>query len=220
MMAGRESFFGRYLSAAPALVIVRGLVAERTVLLAERAWRLGIPLVEVAVQSERDKDALIATVRAGRENNHPVGVGTVTSVELVRWAADAGAAFTVAPGFDSDVAEASAAVGLPHLPGVATATEIQHALSFGLVWQKAFPASVLGAGWLRAMAGPFRQVRFVATGGVDVGNGADFLAAGAALAFGSSFADAPDDDILRLIAGASVTPSHAQVFGFPYAQAD
>jgi 2-keto-3-deoxy-6-phosphogluconate aldolase len=92
--------------------------------------------------------------------------------------------------------------GLPHLPGVATATEAHRALRLGLAWQKVFPAAVLGTGWIAAMRAPFPDVRFVATGGVDAANAEAFLQAGAtAVAFGSSFVDAPDDLVRKLIAG-------------------
>lgn len=193
-------FFARHLSEVPALVILRGLGIDRTVAAAARAWRLGIRLVEVPVQSEQDLAALAAVVSAGRAEQRPVGAGTVTAHALVRQVAEAGAAFTVAPGLDAEVAEASLAVGLPHLPGVATPSEVHHALRLGLTWQKAFPASVLGAEWITALHGPFPEVRFVATGGIDVRNGPAFLHAGAAaVSLGSSFERAPDDAVRGLL---------------------
>jgi len=74
---------------------------------------------------------------------------------------------------------------------VATASEVQSAQKFGLTWLKAFPASVLGADWLRAMSGPFPHVRFVATGGIAANNAAEFLDAGArVVAVGSALSDA------------------------------
>jgi 2-dehydro-3-deoxyphosphogluconate aldolase/(4S)-4-hydroxy-2-oxoglutarate aldolase len=88
---------------------------------------------------------------------------------------------------------------MAHLPGVATATEIQRALRLGLSWQKAFPASSLGPGWFTAQREPFRQVKLVATGGVSTENAAAFLKAGAAaVSLGSAFARSPDDDIRAL----------------------
>ncbi|NEB81742.1 bifunctional 4-hydroxy-2-oxoglutarate aldolase/2-dehydro-3-deoxy-phosphogluconate aldolase, partial [Streptomyces sp. SID14478] len=93
-------------------------------------------------------------------------------------------------GLDAAVASASVAAGLPHLPGVATATDVQAARALGLTWLKAFPASVLGADWFRAMRGPFPEVPFVATGGMDAGNAAAYLSAGArVVAVGSALED-------------------------------
>ncbi|MFD5746372.1 bifunctional 4-hydroxy-2-oxoglutarate aldolase/2-dehydro-3-deoxy-phosphogluconate aldolase [Streptomyces sp. NPDC127033] len=176
----------------PLMAILRGFDIARTVEVSRRAWDVGIRLVEVPVQNETAVAALRAAVEAGAERGAVVGAGTVTTVERVERAVAAGAGFTVAPGFSREVAEASLAAGLPHLPGVATASEIQQAGALGLTWLKAFPASDLGAGWIASMHGPFPEARFVATGGMNLSNTREFLAAGAAaVSLGSALAD-PD----------------------------
>ena len=72
----------------------------------------------------------------------------------------------------------------------------------GLTWLKAFPAAALGTGWISAMRGPFPDVRFVATGGIDSDNAAQFLAAGAgAVSLGSAFATADPAQVRGLIPG-------------------
>jgi 2-dehydro-3-deoxyphosphogluconate aldolase / (4S)-4-hydroxy-2-oxoglutarate aldolase len=181
------------------LAILHGATPAETVRWCERAWSLGVTLVEVPIRAGGDLELLAAAAEAGRRTGHPVGAGTVTSPELARQVAGLGAAFTVAPGLDEEVAAASAELGLAHLPGVATATEIQRALRLGLPWQKAFPASVLGPAWFAAQREPFRQVKFVATGGVSTENAAAFLKAGAAaVSLGSAFARSPDEDIRAL----------------------
>ena len=154
-----NSAFGEIFAEAPLMAILRGMGAERSLAVATRAWDLGITAVEVPVQSTADVEALRVVADAARERGLIVGAGTVVTVEQVRVAKDAGAAFTVSPGFDVEVVRASHAAGLPALPGVATATEAQHALGEGLTWLKAFPASVLGTGWFPAMRGPFPQAR-------------------------------------------------------------
>jgi 2-dehydro-3-deoxyphosphogluconate aldolase / (4S)-4-hydroxy-2-oxoglutarate aldolase len=200
MATTSETFFERYLGAARVMVILRGFGPDRTVELCQRAWNVGVPLVEVPVQGERGLAALAAAASAGRDAGRLVGAGTVISAELVAESARAGASFTVAPGLDEGVVATSRELGLPHLPGVATATEVHQALRLGLVWQKAFPASVLGGGWIEAMHGPFPQARFVATGGVGAANAADFLRAGAAaVSLGSAFADMDEEDISALV---------------------
>ncbi|MFF5563385.1 bifunctional 4-hydroxy-2-oxoglutarate aldolase/2-dehydro-3-deoxy-phosphogluconate aldolase [Streptomyces sp. NPDC012829] len=176
----------------PLMAILRGFDVARTVEVSRRAWDVGIRLVEVPVQNETAVAALRAAVEAGRERGAVVGAGTVTTVERVERAVEAGAGFTVAPGFSREVAEASLAAGLPHLPGVATASDIQQAEALGLTWLKAFPAAALGPGWITAMHGPFPEARFVATGGMNLTNTREFLAAGAsAVSLGSALAD-PD----------------------------
>jgi 2-dehydro-3-deoxyphosphogluconate aldolase/(4S)-4-hydroxy-2-oxoglutarate aldolase len=179
------------------MAILRGLPERETVDLACRAWDLGIGLVEVPVQTPDALPSLRAAVAAGRERGHRVGAGTVISIEQVGDVAASGAAFTVAPGFDPAVAAASAAAGLPHLPGVATPGEIQQALRNGLTWLKAFPASVLGTGWFAAMRGPFPQIRLVATGGMDAHTAPAYLAAGArVVAVGSALSDPAQVELL------------------------
>jgi 2-dehydro-3-deoxyphosphogluconate aldolase / (4S)-4-hydroxy-2-oxoglutarate aldolase len=155
------NFFDEHLRDTPVMAILRGHGVEGTVELCRRAWDLGLALVEVPVQNEADLAALRAAIDEARTRGRLAGAGTVTSVDIVRRVADAGAAFTVAPGLDAEVLRASEEAGMPHLPGVATATEIQAATAHGATWLKAFPASELGAGWFTAMRGPFPRVHLV-----------------------------------------------------------
>jgi 2-dehydro-3-deoxyphosphogluconate aldolase/(4S)-4-hydroxy-2-oxoglutarate aldolase len=185
-----EGIFADGFADLPLMAILRGFDQVRALELCARAWDLGIAMVEIPVQSPEAVATLAAAVRLGSERGAVVGAGTVTTIERVEAAAAAGAAFTVAPGFSRPVAEASRTAGLPHLPGVATASEIQQAGQLGLTWLKAFPAADLGAGWFTAMHGPFPEVRFVATGGMSVANAEEYLAAGAsAVSLGSALSD-------------------------------
>ncbi len=172
------------------LGVLHGRPPQRCVAMAERVWDAGIDSVEVPLRGEQAEESLRAVVAAAARRGLRVGAGTVVSPELARRAADLGAAYTVAPGLDAATAQASLDAGLPHLPGVATATEIQQAHALGLSWLKMFPATTLGPGWLKAMAGPFPSARFVATGGLTAANAADYLAAGAhVVGLGSALAD-------------------------------
>lgn len=184
------------------MAILRGMSERATVELANRAWDLGIGLVEVPIPSPDAVPALRAAVEAGRRRGRVVGAGTVTTPARVAAAVEAGAAFTVAPGFDGEVLAASLAAGLPHLPGVATPGEIQQALRHGVTWLKAFPAAQLGVGWFAAMRGPFPEANLVATGGVSAHDAADYLTAGArAVAVGSALADEAQWEKLAGMAG-------------------
>ncbi|MFB9309111.1 Entner-Doudoroff aldolase [Agromyces hippuratus] len=182
--------FDEIFEGKPLMAIFRGMGVERSLELAERAWGLGIDVVELPIQTEADLEALRVVAAAGRAAGRLVGAGTVVSVRHVELAASAGAAFTVSPGFDPVVSRASAQAGLPPMPGVATATEVQAAMASGLTWLKAFPASLLGPAWFPAMAGPFPAARFVATGGMDASNAGEFLARGVrAVAVGTALED-------------------------------
>ncbi|MGC4847070.1 bifunctional 4-hydroxy-2-oxoglutarate aldolase/2-dehydro-3-deoxy-phosphogluconate aldolase [Micromonospora sp. DT15] len=189
--------FDHIFGGARVMAILRGLPVAETVRLAERAWDLGIDVVEVPVATADAVPALRAAVEAGAERDRIVGAGTVLDVDQVAAAADAGARFTVAPGLDLAVVDAAAARGLPHLPGVATPTEAQQALRHGLTWLKAFPAIALGPAWFKAVAGPLPQLRFVATGGLDASNADAFLQAGVrVVAVGSALSDPTQLDAL------------------------
>jgi len=172
------------------MAILRGLPPDETVAIATLLWDAGVELLEVPIGTPEAVPSLRAAVAAGRDRGLRVGAGTVVTPEQARVAAAEGAQYTVAPGLDLTVLSASLAAGLPHLPGVATATEVQHARAAGCRWLKAFPAKALGTGWLRAVRAPFPDVRFVATGGLEVADVPAFLAAGArVVALGGALAD-------------------------------
>nr|WP_246223747.1 bifunctional 4-hydroxy-2-oxoglutarate aldolase/2-dehydro-3-deoxy-phosphogluconate aldolase [Pseudarthrobacter psychrotolerans] len=181
----------------PVMAILRNMDAQRSVALASRAWDLGIDLVEVPIQSPDALPSLAAVVKAGAERGKMVGSGTIVSGEQVRQSLELGVAFTVAPGLDAEIVKLCQSAGLPHLPGVATASEIQAAVRLGCPVVKAFPASVLGTEWFKAMRGPFPAVSFVATGGIDAANAAVFLDSGAVtVAVGSALADERQLDLI------------------------
>ncbi|WP_249353847.1 bifunctional 4-hydroxy-2-oxoglutarate aldolase/2-dehydro-3-deoxy-phosphogluconate aldolase [Microbacterium sp. 2FI] len=184
-------WFDAAFAGAPLMAILRGMGVERTIRLAETAWDLGIDSVEVPLQTAQDEDALRALVARAQARGKSVGAGTIITPAQVAVAAGAGAAYLVSPGIDPEVVRAAQDAGIPILPGVATPSEVQLAVSLGLTWLKAFPATWLGAGWFRHIRGPFPQVRFVATGGLDAANVEEFLDAGVRVAaVGSALEDA------------------------------
>jgi 2-dehydro-3-deoxyphosphogluconate aldolase/(4S)-4-hydroxy-2-oxoglutarate aldolase len=169
--------------------IFRGKSPEDTVRLCHAAWDAGVVAVEVPVQNDEAFEALAAAA-AERGEGQLIGAGTVRTPDQLRRAVDAGAQFTVAPGTDTDIIALSIELGVPHLPGVATSTDIHRALLAGAQWVKAFPAAELGASWITAQLAPVPEAKFVATGGMGPGNAAEFLAAGArGIAIGSAFED-------------------------------
>lgn len=185
-----NSEFDTIFGTAPLMAIMRGMGVERSVAVAKSAWHRGIDVVELPIQTDEDIEALRIIAIEGRERGKQVGAGTVVTTEHVKQAADAGAMFTVSPGLDLDVAYASAEAGLPPIPGVATASEVQVAMREGLIWLKAFPASLLGTSWFGAMHGPFPDAKFVATGGMNASNAGEFLDAGVrVVAVGSALED-------------------------------
>jgi 2-dehydro-3-deoxyphosphogluconate aldolase / (4S)-4-hydroxy-2-oxoglutarate aldolase len=203
MGTASDEWFEREFAGTQVMVIMRGLGAGESLALAEAAWAVGVRAVEIPIQGPADVDALAAVAAVARERGLHVGAGTVVRPEQVEIARSAGAAYTVSPGTDEEVIRASLEAGLPTLPGVATASEIQRCVRLGLGWLKAFPAVALGPDWVSAMVrGPFPAVRLVATGGVSAGTAAAFLAAGArVVSLGSALADpAQRAELAKLVA--------------------
>jgi 2-dehydro-3-deoxyphosphogluconate aldolase/(4S)-4-hydroxy-2-oxoglutarate aldolase len=139
-----------------------------------------------------------------------VGAGTILTPEQAERAVVAGARFVVSPGFDEEVVAKCRELGVPVVPGVATATELMRALKAGLDTVKLFPAEPLGGlRTLRALAAPFPGMRFVPTGGIDASRMAAYLAEPAVLAVGGGWPATPAhlargdyDEIRRLTADA------------------
>ncbi|BCB84950.1 ketohydroxyglutarate aldolase [Phytohabitans suffuscus] len=174
----------------------------------------GLRSVEVTFRT----DAAAEAIRIMAENPELlVGAGTVLTPAQVDAAVEAGAKFVVSPGFSYPVVAHCQEVGLPVYPGAATATEIQMALDVGLSIVKFFPAEQIGgAKMIKALAAPFRSVRFIPTGGVNTGNLPDYLALGAVFAVGGTWMVAPDllaagkwDEVTRLTAEAVAVTSRA-----------
>ncbi|MFD8082448.1 bifunctional 4-hydroxy-2-oxoglutarate aldolase/2-dehydro-3-deoxy-phosphogluconate aldolase [Kitasatospora sp. NPDC059722] len=121
-----------------------------------------------------------------------VGAGTVVTPEQAERAVAAGARFVVSPGYDEEVVAKCRELGVPVVPGIATATELMRALRDGLDTVKVFPVeSIGGLRTLRALAAPFPRVRFVPTGGVGADQLPGYLAERAVLAVGGSWMATP-----------------------------
>jgi 2-dehydro-3-deoxyphosphogluconate aldolase / (4S)-4-hydroxy-2-oxoglutarate aldolase len=138
----------------------------------------GLSLAEVSLSTSGGRDALVAAVQAGGDRVL-VGAGTVRTRRDVEFALAAGAGFVIGPGFSAEVDTAARRADIPYLPGVMTPTEVDSALQAGRELVKLFPASTLGASYVRELLGPFPEARVVAVGGIDAQNAADFLESGA-----------------------------------------
>ena len=117
-----------------------------------------------------------------------VGAGTVLTPSQAAAAGNAGARFIVAPGFGPRVVEHCQSHGVPVFPGIATPTEIEAALAMGLRTLKFFPAEPMGGlAYLKAVAAPYVEVRFLPTGGINAANVASYLAFSRVVACGGSW---------------------------------
>jgi 2-dehydro-3-deoxyphosphogluconate aldolase/(4S)-4-hydroxy-2-oxoglutarate aldolase len=156
----------------PVIVIDR---LEDAVPLARALVEGGVKVLEVTLRTPVALAAIDAMAR--QVPGAIVGAGTIRSAADARAARQAGAVFGVSPGYTAEVGAACREVGLPLLPGVATASEVMAAQADGLGFLKFFPATAAGGiPMLKALAGPFPDVAFCPTGGITLQTAPDFLA--------------------------------------------
>jgi 2-dehydro-3-deoxyphosphogluconate aldolase / (4S)-4-hydroxy-2-oxoglutarate aldolase len=194
---------------------VVAIAEDRTAVpLAEALLAGGCTAMEITLRSTA---AIGAIRRAAAHGGIVVGAGTVISPAQVDAVFDAGATFVVSPGLDEQVLARCRELGVPAIPGVATATEVQHALALGVTLLKLFPAEASGGiALLRALAAPFPQVRFVPTGGLTAENAASYLAERSVAAIGGSWMvarpllDAQDWDRVTELTRAAVAAAHEE----------
>jgi 2-dehydro-3-deoxyphosphogluconate aldolase/(4S)-4-hydroxy-2-oxoglutarate aldolase len=156
----------------PVLAIER---LDQALPLAEALLTGGLNSLEITLRTPVALEAirLIARTFPGAY----VGAGTVTTPEALRQVAEAGAAFAVSPGLPQALLEAATSGSLPLLPGVMTPTEVMTARDAGFRHLKLFPAEQAGGvGMLKALAGPFAQLRFCPTGGISLATAPAYLA--------------------------------------------
>lgn len=155
----------------------------------------GIRMLEVTLRTPQALACIEAIARDVPEA--VVGAGTVRNSADAQASAMAGARFIVSPGYTPALGQACRDVGLPLLPGVATGSEIMMALDDGLAELKFFPAVQAGGpAMLKAWGGPFGDVRFCPTGGVNAANAQEFLALPNVVCVGGSWLT-PSDVLAR-----------------------
>ncbi len=160
--------------------------AENAVPLAQALKRAGILTAEITFRTSAAAEA-IRRIHT-QVPDMLVGAGTVTSIALAKQAMEAGASYIVSPGLNPKVVAFCQENDMPILPGVATPTEIESAMELGLSELKFFPAENIGGrNMLAALASPYRQIRFVPTGGISLSNLNSYLELPNVLACGGSW---------------------------------
>lgn len=151
----------------------------------------GVNVIEVTLRDTFGIDAIKIIKQA--YPNMVVLAGTVKSVDQMHAVIEAGADGIVSPGITDGLLKTAKQANIPYLPGVGTATDIMHAIEYGLSECKLFPATVVGGiSALKAFSGPFGEIRFCPTGGVNAANYQDFLALDNVMFVGGSWL-APSD---------------------------
>ena len=161
------------------VAILRGITPDFVLEVAECLVQCGIKTIEVPLNSPQALQS-IQMLHERYAAEAVIGAGTGLSARQVDEVAQAGATLVLSPDMNVEVIERTRALGLTSIPGVATPTEAFRALEAGASALKLFPADVLGVASLKAWRSVLpADVRIFAVGGIEAGNAAAFLAAGA-----------------------------------------
>ena len=160
--------------------------AQSAVPLAQALIKGGLPCAEVTFRT----DAAEESIRQMSQNcpDMLVGAGTILTPQQADRAVAAGAKFLVSPGLNEEVVKHCQKIGIPIIPGVATPSEVEKALSLGLTTLKFFPAEAAGGlPMIKAMCAPYSQVKFMPTGGINAKNLNSYLSFKKVIACGGSW---------------------------------
>ncbi|PZO06359.1 MAG: keto-deoxy-phosphogluconate aldolase [Lysobacteraceae bacterium] len=186
----KPSHLDAILAQAPVLPVLAFDDLQSAVPLARTLVAAGLPVLEVTLRSAIATEAIRRIV--GEVEGAIVGAGTVLTRADLDAVIAAGAAFAISPGATAALLDAADDRDIPFLPGVATASELMAGLERGLTRFKLFPASSLGGpALLKAWAGPFPQVRFCPTGGIDAASAPAWLALANVMTVGGSWMAPP-----------------------------
>ena len=178
-MGSREEVM-KCIEATKVVAIIRGMVPEICVKLAQAYQEGGIRLVEVTFDQVGDLEDTVTAIRAIRAAfpEMHVGAGTVISEAQLDLAIGAGAEFIVTPNCNPAIVRRAKDAGLVTMPGTITPTEMVTAHEAGADYVKVFPARVLGPAYVKDVLAPLKHLKLVAVGGVSPDNAADYLRAG------------------------------------------
>ena len=161
------------------VAVLRARDASRFVEVGTVLAEAGVTCIEFTLSSEGAVDALRAFA-ARLPRGVAIGAGTVLDAEAATAAVDAGATYLISPALCRDVIERGADLGVPVIAGALTPTEILDAWRAGASAVKVFPAAEAGGpAYIRAVLAPLPHVPLIPTGGVEIDDASDYLAAGA-----------------------------------------
>ena len=162
------------MSISPIVPVVVVEDASNALDLAKALHAGGISIMEITL---RTNEGLKAIEKIAKELPQMyVGSGTVCSSRDYKNSVNSGAQFVFSPGITDSLVEVYKNFEIPFIPGVSSASEVMLAKENGLLNCKLFPASLVGGvPMLKALGGPFKDVRFCPTGGINLDNMNDFL---------------------------------------------
>lgn len=166
-----EQILAKAYPVLPVLVVNQ---PDTAIALAQALHQGGVQVLEITLRTPQALE--VVTILRQQLPELLVGVGTVVQAEQFEQAKQAGAQFAVSPGFTPQLADAAQASALPYLPAVMTPSEVLHAMEHGYRTLKLFPASLESSlKLLDSFKGPFTDIKFCPTGGIQLDNLLSFL---------------------------------------------
>lgn len=165
------------LRVAGIVAVIRAPTTDAAVRAVDALVAGGITGVEITYSTPDPAAAIREVIRRHGDSVY-VGAGTILETRQAKEVGEAGAKFLVSPGSDLDVATAMKETGAVVMLGAMTPSEVMAAVKLGADAVKVFPASLGGPAYLRSLRGPFPDVPFMPTGGVNAGNLYEWFAAG------------------------------------------
>ena len=174
------------MSLSPIIPVIEIKDVSQAIDLAEALVAGGISVLEITLRTPAAIDAI--SILAKKVPSATIGAGTVLNSADLEKVRDAGASFAISPGGTSSLLKHAKDINFPLIPGVSTGSEVMNGLELGYTHFKLFPAtSVGGISLLKSFSGPFQQVRFCPTGGINEKNYQDFLSLDNVLCVGGSW---------------------------------
>ncbi|MEO8070081.1 MAG: bifunctional 2-keto-4-hydroxyglutarate aldolase/2-keto-3-deoxy-6-phosphogluconate aldolase [Acidobacteriota bacterium] len=161
------------------VVVIRGDSADDAVRVADACVAGGAAALEVTFTVPGAARIIEELAKKYPVKDVVVGAGTVLDPETARIAILSGARFVMSPALNVATARLCNRYQVPHAPGAGSVRDVIDALESGADLVKIFPGEVLGPAFIRAVTGPLPQASMVPTGGVDLDNVAEWIAAGA-----------------------------------------
>jgi 2-dehydro-3-deoxyphosphogluconate aldolase/(4S)-4-hydroxy-2-oxoglutarate aldolase len=156
----------------PVLVINK---VEEALPIAEALLAADVKVLEVTLRTPAALDVINTIAKELPEAI--IGSGTVTNRQQLQQSYDAGAKFAISPGLTKDLLQAGNEGNIALIPGISSISELMDAADYGYDHLKFFPAEASGGvNAIKSIGGPFPDIRFCPTGGINLKNVRDYLA--------------------------------------------
>ena len=179
-------------SGNPVIPVITLDQVEDAVPLAEALVAGGLKVLEITLRTDAAVEGIRQIIKHVPEAI--VGTGTVCSEEQIKLSEDLGCQFMISPGATDKLLAVGSQSSVQFLPGISTVSELMRGMEYGLKNFKFFPAEAAGgAPVMKAMAGPFPNIKFCPTGGIGLGNAKDYLSLPNVICVGGSWIANPKD---------------------------